>query len=252
MEARRLVPLVLAALLMSAGDARGAVEIEEASAAPRPFVELVNRGPGPVPVTGLTVVVNGCVVAVTGEPLARGQHHLIGLPGYAGLPGPDQLAACPAAAPFDVRLGDVPFLPAVTPPDPQNRGFVDADFDGVRDSIFVTAAPGEAAAGPLLSGLDVRSGRARFVLGRPARVTLRVERCARVRQKACAVTSMQRAQSSRRGSTGPNSMPVPGLRSLAPGRYRVIAIATDAEGRRTEVRAPFSVPGARRARSRRP
>ena len=240
----RLLLVALVALLLGVTEARAAVEIEEASQAPRPFVELVNRGPGALPVNGLVVTVDGCAVAVTGEPLERGQHHLIGLPGYAGLPGADQMAACAATGPFDVRLAGVaaPAPPAAAP-NPQNRAFVDADFDGVRDSIFVKAAPGPAAAtGPLLSGLAVRAGRARFTLSRPAVVTLQVERCARVREKACAVASRQPGETTARGSEGANTRLVPRLRSLAPGRYRLAAFAVDAAGVRSAVlRAAFTV-----------
>jgi hypothetical protein len=170
MDARRLLPLAAALALLGSGTAHAAspnLVIEEVAPGASPFVELVNRSASPAPMAGIVFGVDGCTFTLAGAPLGPGQHHLIGLAGYSGAVAADEPGGCGLSAPAVVTLGAVDTMafgginalgapPAggswarrgfglqdtdddaadfagQSSPSPQNRSFVDPDFDGVDD-----------------------------------------------------------------------------------------------------------------------
>jgi hypothetical protein len=161
MDAKRLALAfaVVALLATGPGEARAVspnVVVEEVSST---FVELVNRAASTAAIGGVTLEVGACAYVLTGGPLTSGQHHLVALTGYGAAPGADEVAPCASGAPVTLGTLDVVGLGPPPPgaswqraafglqdtdsdaadfavravPNPQNRGFVDPDFDGVDD-----------------------------------------------------------------------------------------------------------------------
>lgn len=227
--------------------------------------DTVRGGPGDDTVLGGSE--NDRVFGDDGDDTVRGQHHDDTVEGGSGrdvvngdsasatvLDGSDRIA---------VRDGEVDQVTCGFGADAVSADGGDliemADCESVdRGATSQPPAPPPGAGGdrtrPVLAGLVVAGGTIRYRLSEAATVTFGVERAAPGRRVGGRCLRPARANRARprctryvpvpgrfthRGRAGANSLPFPARlagRRLAPGRYRLVAVARDAAGNRSAPR----------------
>jgi hypothetical protein len=192
-------------------------------------------GAGPALTTQGTGEIEEFAVRV---PVSQGQHLALDAPSTHMVynQGGDEFAyvyAPPLAAGQGPRAASAEqgelLLQAVMEPDVDRDGL----GDETQDPRIGQDAGGGADAAPVVESLRVSGGRIKYRLSEDATVRFRIEK--RKNGRFAKVRTL-----SRQGSDGTNALRLP--RSLADGRYRVVAVATDAAGQKSAAkRARFRV-----------